>query len=546
MTAAPLPWNLVSTRTTQFPYFDELLGRPDWRHKKVLDFGGNIGTFLVGAEGRVAAEDYWCIDINREVVEQGRREWPRANFLHFDRYSPQYNARGTRNLPIPDPGIRFDFILAFSVFTHTDRGEMIELVGGLRRMLAPGGVLAFTFCDPRWDRSLSDPSLPPGSDVRKMLERHGDMKTPAEREAIVERAMRSDWCVLIDTDLYTDPGDELSNQVRTGNPLESYCSYFAAEYLASLFPDAEVHPPVSPEWQHCCVFREQRAASSEQEPEGQARQVSPDRRSPIADRRVEGVMEEVHRWRGSAEQRASRPVSMKSGQFAYFDRQLGHPDWRGRKVLDFGGNEGGLLLDPRCAIDPASYYCLDVVPEALEEGRRRFPRAHWVHYDRYNCSFNPGGNPHQPVPDLGVAFDMIVAYSVFTHTTRADMHDLVAQLRSKLAPGGVLAFTFIDPHLNPLPDAWDVGALEWRLGRFRANGTPTDVEGILRRGEGADWCALVDGTDFYVNGDGDGPPCMSYHVYYTVEQMARELPGAELRAPVNGEMQHCCILRRAR
>jgi SAM-dependent methyltransferase len=257
-------------------------------------------------------------------------------------------------------------------------------------------------------------------------------------------------------------------------------------------------------------------------------------------------MEEVHRWRGSAEQRAARPRSMKSGQFAYFHRQLGSPDWRGKKVLDFGGNEGGLLLDPECVIDPSDYYCLDVVPEALEEGRRRFPRGHWIHYDRYNCSFNPNGNPNEKVPDLGVPFDVILAYSVFTHTTRAEMHDLVEQLQTRLAPGGVLAFTFIDPHVNPLPETWDVGALEWRLQRFRANDPSLDVEGVVARSQGSDFCALVDGTDFYADGDGGGPVCMSYHVYYTVDRMRAEFPGAEIRPPVNGEMQHCCVIRSAR
>jgi len=254
-------------------------------------------------------------------------------------------------------------------------------------------------------------------------------------------------------------------------------------------------------------------------------------------------MEEVHRWRGTEEERATRPRSIKTGQFAYFDRQLDRPDWRGRKVLDFGGNEGGLLLDPECVLDPADYYCLDVVPEALEEGRRRFPEAHWMHYDRYNCSFNPQGNPNEPIHDLGVAFDVIVAYSVFTHTTRAEMHDLVAQLRARLAPNGVLAFTFIDPHRNPLPDSWNVGALEWRLGRFRMTDPSIDVEGIVKRSEGSEWCALVDGTEFFPDSDGDGPPCMSYHVYYTVERMQAEFPDAEIRPPVNGEMQHCCVLR---
>ena len=30
-------------------------------------------------------------------------------------------------------------------------------------------------------------------------------------------------------------------------------------------------------------------------------------------------------------------------QFTYFDKQLGHPDWTGKMVLDFGGNRGSFL-----------------------------------------------------------------------------------------------------------------------------------------------------------------------------------------------------------
>ncbi|HEX8098244.1 MAG TPA: class I SAM-dependent methyltransferase, partial [Pyrinomonadaceae bacterium] len=159
-------------------------------------------------------------------------------------------------------------------------------------------------------------------------------------------------------------------------------------------------------------------------------------------------MEEVHLWRGSAEQRALRPQSGKSGQFAYFNRQLDYPDWRGKAVLDFGGNVGNLLLDPDCTIRHEDYYCVDVIREAIEEGRERFPRAHWVHYNRYNCSFNPEGVEALPVPDMGIEFQMILAFSVFTHTTREEMNDLVGQLRARLAPGGALAFTFIDPHFR--------------------------------------------------------------------------------------------------
>lgn len=242
--ARSFAWNLVSTRRTQFSYFDTVLERPAWKGRKVLDFGGNVGTFLAGAGARVDHDDYWCIDLNLDVLEQGRRSYPRARFVHYNRYSSQYNPNGIRHLPIPDCGVQFDIILAFSVFTHIDRSEMLELVGSLRRMLAPAGVLAFTFSDPHYDRSLSDPTLPPGSAVRRHLAARVD-----------EAAERAQWCVLIDDDLYVEPGNELCHQTRVGKALESYCSFFTVDYIASLFPDATMHAPVSPEWQHCCVLR---------------------------------------------------------------------------------------------------------------------------------------------------------------------------------------------------------------------------------------------------------------------------------------------------
>src|SRR5262249_25278195 len=157
-------------------------------------------------------------------------------------------------------------------------------------------------------------------------------------------------------------------------------------------------------------------------------------------------MEEVHLWRGTPEQRSLRSSSRKFGQFHYFDQQLGHPDWTARVVLDFGGNQGNLLVDSNNRIRPQDYYCVDVIKEAIDEGRRQFPEAHWVHYDRYNCSFNPEGTVDILIPELGIEFDFILAYSVFTHIARKEMHDLVGQLRARLKPWGTLAFTFIDPH----------------------------------------------------------------------------------------------------
>lgn len=257
---------------------------------------------------------------------------------------------------------------------------------------------------------------------------------------------------------------------------------------------------------------------------------------------------EVHLWRGTAEQRALRAQVIKLGQFAYFNKQLDYPDWDDKAVLDFGGNWGNLLHNSDCTIRPENYYCLDVLAEAIEEGRKKFPLAHWFHYNRYNCSFNPEGFEDEPVPAMGTEFDLILSYSVFTHTTLEEMKDLVGQLGARLAPGGVLAFTFIDPHFHSWPETYDGNNLQWRLEKFRKTNPAVDVKGLLAESRGARWCALVDETQLFVNSNGvwtnEAQTCMTYDVYYTVEFMQREFPRATIRPPANGEMQHCCIIRR--
>ena len=255
-------------------------------------------------------------------------------------------------------------------------------------------------------------------------------------------------------------------------------------------------------------------------------------------------IEEVHLWRGTQIERSLRTELIKSTQFAYFNEQLDHPDWRNKSVFDFGGNRGNLLRDPSCAIRQQDYYCLDVIRDAIEEGRETFPDAHWIHYDRYNRSFNPEGVVDLPIPDLGVRFDFGLAYSVFTHTTLEEMKELVGQLEAFLAPGGTLAFTFIDPHWRPWPGAFEGNNLRWRLEQTQA----PDIDRLLEEGRDADWCSLVNGTELYVNSNGpwaiSPETCATYNVFYSETFMQDQFPNARIRRPTNGEMQHCAIIRK--
>ena len=76
-------------------------------------------------------------------------------------------------------------------------------------------------------------------------------------------------------------------------------------------------------------------------------------------------------------------ISRRSGQFTYFALQLGESMWRGKDVLDFGGNIGNILKDPNSTIDEERYWCIDVGKEAVEMGRRSYPKSHWLSYNRY-------------------------------------------------------------------------------------------------------------------------------------------------------------------
>jgi hypothetical protein len=127
------------------------------------------------------------------------------------------------------------------------------------------------------------------------------------------------------------------------------------------------------------------------------------------------------------------------------------------------------------------------------------------------------------------------------------MHDLVGQLRALLKPEGTLAFTFIDPHHVSWPATYSGNNLRWRLELVRKTETSIDVTGLLEKARGAVWCTLVDGTQIHVESDGIDHlrQLMTYHVFYTTEFLQKEFPDAKILAPVNGEMQACCLLRHA-
>jgi hypothetical protein len=243
-------------------------------------------------------------------------------------------------------------------------------------------------------------------------------------------------------------------------------------------------------------------------------------------------------------------LSTRTGQFTYFSLQVGDALWKGKNILDFGGNIGNILRDPNSNIEEDRYWCLDIVKDSLEKGKTSYPRAHWIFYNRYCFSFNPDGVPSLPIPDMRQSFDYIVAFSVFTNTTQTDMLQLVPQLEAILSTHGALAFTFIDPQYCSSPARKDGNNFQWRMRLEIERGNVSALEGrdIVERAQHANWFMLVNGSDLYIETEDIRPyepdRQKTCYVFHTERCMKTLFPHAIILPPANNEMQHCCLIRK--
>lgn len=124
--------------------------------------------------------------------------------------------------------------------------------------------------------------------------------------------------------------------------------------------------------------------------------------------------------------------------FYYFNHFV---SWdRNYKILDFGSNSGNLLKSNPGIIKHTNYTGLDVDHDAILEGQLLFPKATWYSYNRYNPVYNFTGDNSLPI--LKDTYNLILSYSVFSHTSIEDMLELVEYLYSRLEENGKIYFTF--------------------------------------------------------------------------------------------------------
>lgn len=241
----------LSTRTWQFTYFALQLGDSAWQGKDVLDFGGNIGNILRDPNSTIDVERYWCIDVDEEAIERGRNTYPAAHWLTYNRFCFFFNSHGVPHLKLPDIEQRFDYIVAYSVFTNTPTTEMLQLIGELQGLLKRDGALAFTFIDPNYH---SWPGRYDGDNLRWRLEKIKVEENPdIDVAAIANKARDASWCIMVNgKDLYLE-----TEEIAPCEPEQQRsCYVFHTEaFIKSLYPGATILPPVNDEMQHCCILR---------------------------------------------------------------------------------------------------------------------------------------------------------------------------------------------------------------------------------------------------------------------------------------------------
>jgi len=100
--------------------------------RQILDFGCGCGR-IIRHWSKIEGPRFYGVDYNPRLIEWCRR------FLHFAEFQTN---RLTPGLPYEDGS--FDFVYAYSVFTHLSETLQILWINELKRILQPGGILLIT------------------------------------------------------------------------------------------------------------------------------------------------------------------------------------------------------------------------------------------------------------------------------------------------------------------------------------------------------------------------------------------------------------------
>lgn len=205
----------------------------------------------------------------------------------------------------------------------------------------------------------------------------------------------------------------------------------------------------------------------------------------------------------------------------YFSNFL---EWNtNQTILDFGSNCGNLLRSNKI-INDSQYTGIDVYKKAIDIGKCLRPNANWIWYDRFNPVYNPTGE--KALPTFDKKFDMIISYSVFSHTTANDMVEMIEHLFTYLKQGGSIYFTYCNIKNKPL--------VEW----FRKRRSPNCDEVPSE-------CDFVYLTNDKITSDYPSEKCVHFVSFYNeqwITNLLNKFNPVSHPCPAGPWLQDCMIL----
>lgn len=117
-------------------------------------------------------------------------------------------------------------------------------------------------------------------------------------------------------------------------------------------------------------------------------------------------------------------------------------EWKNVSILDYGCNQGNYITSAKNFIDHNKYLGVDLIDSSITLAKQRYPNYNFQLYNKWHQAYNPTGNKGTKIYDIiDEKFDVIVAYSVFTHNTFNQMEEELTDLKRLLNPGGIILFT---------------------------------------------------------------------------------------------------------
>lgn len=117
-------------------------------------------------------------------------------------------------------------------------------------------------------------------------------------------------------------------------------------------------------------------------------------------------------------------------------------DYTQAKVLDFGCNQGNYVRNAHTIVKSTQYVGIDVNFPSIEAAKIKHPSYKFIHYNKWHPSYNPHGKKDVSLTDfVDNDFDVVVAYSVLTHTTIDQTRKILDEIYQVIKPGGTILFT---------------------------------------------------------------------------------------------------------